>query len=65
MGNYSSMVGASTFIIIFFGSNIVKHLGWKVCASMCVCVEASSACACACGGKVCARITCVKVCERV
>ena len=27
MGNYSSMVGAATFIIIFFGSNIVKHLG--------------------------------------
>mmetsp|Transcript_56412 Transcript_56412/g.138464 ORF Transcript_56412/g.138464 Transcript_56412/m.138464 type:complete len:592 (+) Transcript_56412:69-1844(+) len=30
MGNYSSMVGAATFIIIFFGSNIVKHLGWTV-----------------------------------
>jgi ATP:ADP antiporter, AAA family len=30
MGNYSSLVGAATFIIIFFGSNIVKHLGWRV-----------------------------------
>jgi len=30
MGNYSSMVGAATFVIIFFGSNIVKHLGWTV-----------------------------------
>jgi len=30
MGNYSSLVGAATFIIIFFGSNIVKHLGWTV-----------------------------------
>ena len=29
MGNYSSLVGAATFIIIFFGSNIVKHLGWR------------------------------------
>jgi len=30
MGNYSSLVGAATFIIIFFGSNVVKHLGWTV-----------------------------------
>jgi len=30
MGNYSSLVGLATFIIIFFGSNVVKHLGWKV-----------------------------------
>uniref|UniRef100_A0A6U4VLG5 ADP,ATP carrier protein n=1 Tax=Hemiselmis andersenii TaxID=464988 RepID=A0A6U4VLG5_HEMAN len=30
MGNYSSLVGAATFIIIFFGSNIVKHLGWTI-----------------------------------
>ncbi|EKX36921.1 hypothetical protein GUITHDRAFT_165621 [Guillardia theta CCMP2712] len=30
MGHYSSMVGAATFIIIFFGSNIVKHLGWRI-----------------------------------
>eukprot|EP00802_Teleaulax_amphioxeia_P005184 Tamp_05188.p1 GENE.Tamp_05188~~Tamp_05188.p1 ORF type:complete len:579 (-),score=160.89 Tamp_05188:1307-2875(-) len=30
MGNYSSLVGAATFIIIFFGSNVVKHLGWRV-----------------------------------
>mmetsp|Transcript_1427 Transcript_1427/g.2879 ORF Transcript_1427/g.2879 Transcript_1427/m.2879 type:complete len:567 (+) Transcript_1427:142-1842(+) len=30
MGNYSSLVGAATFVIIFFGSNIVKHLGWTV-----------------------------------
>jgi len=29
MGNYSSLVGAATFVIIFFGSNIVKHLGWR------------------------------------
>ena len=29
MGHYSSMVGAATFVIIFFGSNIVKHLGWR------------------------------------
>jgi AAA family ATP:ADP antiporter len=30
MGNYSSLVGAATFIIIFFGSNVVKHLGWTI-----------------------------------
>mmetsp|Transcript_25194 Transcript_25194/g.63606 ORF Transcript_25194/g.63606 Transcript_25194/m.63606 type:complete len:572 (+) Transcript_25194:167-1882(+) len=30
MGNYSSLVGAATFVIIFFGSNIVKHLGWTI-----------------------------------
>jgi AAA family ATP:ADP antiporter len=30
MGNYSTALGATTFFIIFFGSNIVKLLGWKV-----------------------------------
>ncbi len=30
MGYYSSTVGATTFIVIFFGSNIVKHLGWRI-----------------------------------
>ncbi len=34
MGNYSSLVGAATFIIIFFGSNIVKHLGWRCVCSL-------------------------------
>ena len=62
MGNYSSMVGAATFIIIFFGSNIVKHLGWKVHASMCVCVAEGSVCACACGRKVCVCVMCVCEC---
>lgn len=26
---FSSRVGATTFVVIFFGSNIVKHLGWR------------------------------------
>lgn len=30
MGFYSSTVGATTFVVIFFGSNIVKHLGWRI-----------------------------------
>lgn len=30
MGYYSSTVGATTFVVIFFGSNIVKHLGWRI-----------------------------------
>ena len=36
MGNYSSLVGAATFIIIFFGSNVVKHLGWRCVCLMCL-----------------------------
>ena len=27
---FSSRVGATTFVVIFFGSNIVKHLGWRI-----------------------------------
>jgi AAA family ATP:ADP antiporter len=30
MGNYSTIMGASTFFIIFAGSHIVKTFGWKV-----------------------------------
>jgi len=30
MGNFTSIVGVATFLIIFIGSNVVKHLGWKV-----------------------------------
>ncbi|EKU20877.1 carrier protein [Nannochloropsis gaditana CCMP526] len=30
MGNYSTMMGATTFIVIFFGSQIVKRFGMKV-----------------------------------
>uniref|UniRef100_A0A7S1UAW6 ADP,ATP carrier protein n=1 Tax=Phaeomonas parva TaxID=124430 RepID=A0A7S1UAW6_9STRA len=30
MARVSSLVGASTFFVIFLGSNLVKHLGWKV-----------------------------------
>lgn len=30
MGNFSSTVGASTFFVIFGGSNLLKHLGWRI-----------------------------------
>lgn len=30
MGNFSSLVGLSTFVVILIGSNIIKILGWKV-----------------------------------
>jgi AAA family ATP:ADP antiporter len=30
MGNYSTIMGATTFLIIFAGSHIVKTFGWKV-----------------------------------
>eukprot|EP00532_Pseudo-nitzschia_australis_P012686 CAMPEP_0168206768 /NCGR_PEP_ID=MMETSP0140_2-20121125/1125_1 /TAXON_ID=44445 /ORGANISM="Pseudo-nitzschia australis, Strain 10249 10 AB" /LENGTH=571 /DNA_ID=CAMNT_0008132949 /DNA_START=473 /DNA_END=2188 /DNA_ORIENTATION=- len=30
MGNFSSAVGASTFIVIFFGVHVIRILGWKV-----------------------------------
>jgi len=30
MGNFSSLVGASTFVVILIGSNIIKLLGWRV-----------------------------------
>lgn len=30
MGNYSTIMGATTFLIIFFGSQIVKAFGMKV-----------------------------------
>jgi len=30
MGNYSTMMGATTFVVIFFGSQIVKTFGMKV-----------------------------------
>jgi len=30
MGNYSTMMGATTFVVIFFASQIVKTLGMKV-----------------------------------
>lgn len=30
MGNYSTIMGATTFVIIFFGSQIVKTFGMKV-----------------------------------
>jgi hypothetical protein len=64
MGNYSSLVGAATFIIIFFGSNIVKHLGWKVCVCLCARLCARL---CQCVGyartiHVCVRTVCVCVC---
>jgi len=32
MGNFSSIVGASTFIVIFAGTNVLKHLGWRMSA---------------------------------
>jgi ATP:ADP antiporter, AAA family len=35
MGNYSTLMGATTFVIIFFGSQIVKTFGMKVrCAAL-------------------------------
>lgn len=30
MGNFSSLVGASTLVVILIGSNIIKLLGWRV-----------------------------------
>ena len=30
MAQVSSLVGAATFVVIFLGSNLVKHLGWTV-----------------------------------
>lgn len=30
MGNFSSLVGGTTFFVIMIGSNIIKLLGWKV-----------------------------------
>ena len=33
MGNFSSLVGGATFVVIFLGSNIIKILGWK-CGAM-------------------------------
>ena len=29
MGTFSSVVGVTTFLVIFLGGNIIKHLGWK------------------------------------
>lgn len=29
MGKYSSTLGVATFVVIFFGSNLIKHLGWR------------------------------------
>ena len=29
MGNFSSIVGATTFIIIFLGSNVINKFGWR------------------------------------
>ncbi|CAM9670512.1 unnamed protein product [Laminaria digitata] len=29
MGKYSSILGITTFVVIFFGSNLIKHLGWR------------------------------------
>jgi len=30
MGNFSSAVGVSTFVVIFFGVHVIRLLGWKV-----------------------------------
>jgi len=30
MGNFSSAVGLATFLVIFAGGNVIKHLGWRV-----------------------------------
>ena len=30
MGNFSSIVGISTFVVIFTGSNLLKNLGWRI-----------------------------------
>lgn len=30
MGNFSSLVGTTTFLVIFLGSNIIKVLGWRI-----------------------------------
>jgi len=30
MGTFSSVVGVTTFFIIFLGGNVIKHLGWKI-----------------------------------
>jgi len=30
MGTFSSVVGVTTFFVIFLGGNVIKHLGWKV-----------------------------------
>lgn len=30
MGNFSSLVGATTLMVIFLGSNIIKSLGWRI-----------------------------------
>mmetsp|Transcript_29221 Transcript_29221/g.67061 ORF Transcript_29221/g.67061 Transcript_29221/m.67061 type:complete len:624 (-) Transcript_29221:796-2667(-) len=30
MGNFSSIVGVATFLVIFVGGNVIKHLGWRV-----------------------------------
>ncbi|CAM9281204.1 unnamed protein product, partial [Hapterophycus canaliculatus] len=29
MGKYSSTLGMTTFVVIFFGSNLIKHVGWR------------------------------------
>lgn len=29
MGNFTTMVGVATFLVIFVGANVVKHLGWS------------------------------------
>ena len=30
MGNFSSLVGMTTLVVIFLGSNIIKTLGWRI-----------------------------------
>lgn len=30
MGNFSSIVGISTFVVIFCGTNILNKLGWRI-----------------------------------
>lgn len=30
MGNFSSLVGATTLMVIFLGSNLIKSLGWRI-----------------------------------
>lgn len=27
--DFGSVLGATTFVVIFFGSNLIKHLGWR------------------------------------
>lgn len=30
MGNYSTIVGASTFLMLLLGKEVIKYLGWEV-----------------------------------